>query len=116
MHDRRGWGGLGELFTCPRPLKVQACLPRDRSAALRSKVSGQYALPYTRDDLYLYFHGHHRVHTHSLGRVSFGRWSGREQHELINSGRYDNPQHLVPGSSTQSQAGRSTVNVGVRCG
>ena len=38
-----GWGGGGgggvgerELFTCPYPLKVHECPPRDQSPALRS--------------------------------------------------------------------------------
>ena len=34
----RGWG---ELFTCPYPRKVQACLPGDCRPALRFKVSEQ---------------------------------------------------------------------------
>ena len=34
--------GVGEeLFTCPYPLKVQACPPRDQRPALQSRVSGQ---------------------------------------------------------------------------
>ena len=31
-----GWG----LFTCPYPLKVQACPPRDQRPALQSRDSG----------------------------------------------------------------------------
>ena len=37
---RRGGGGAG-LFTCPYPLKVQACPPRDQRLATRSRVSGR---------------------------------------------------------------------------
>ena len=33
-------GGLGaQLLTCPYPLKVQACQPRNQIPALRSRVS-----------------------------------------------------------------------------
>ena len=35
------FGGGGELFTCPYPLKVQTCPPRDQRPALLSRVSGQ---------------------------------------------------------------------------
>ena len=40
----RGGGGGGverKLFTCPYPLKVQACPPHDQRPAFRSRVSGQ---------------------------------------------------------------------------
>ena len=34
--------GVGrELLTCPYPLKVQACPPRDQRPAAQSRVSGQ---------------------------------------------------------------------------
>ena len=36
-----GGGGRRELLSCPYPLKVQACPPRDQRPALRSRVSGQ---------------------------------------------------------------------------
>ena len=34
-------GGGRELLTCPYPLKVQACPPRDQRPALLSGVSGR---------------------------------------------------------------------------
>ena len=40
-HSLWGGGGRRELLTCPYPLKVQACPPRDQRPALRSRVSGQ---------------------------------------------------------------------------
>ena len=41
-----GWGGVGEggggeLLTCPYPLKIQACAPRNQRPSLRAGVSGQ---------------------------------------------------------------------------
>ena len=36
-----GMGGGSELITRPYPLKVQACPPRNRRLATRSRVSGQ---------------------------------------------------------------------------
>ena len=43
FHALKGGGGGGgeeELFTCPYPLKVQACPSRDQRPALRSRVTG----------------------------------------------------------------------------
>ena len=38
---RLGGGGRAELLTCPCPLKVQACPPRDEKQALGPRVSGR---------------------------------------------------------------------------
>ena len=46
-----GAGGEGGILTCPYPLKVQACPPRDQRPALRSRVLGQEGAT-TRDLLY----------------------------------------------------------------
>ena len=37
--------GAGELFTCPYPLKVQACLPRDHRLVFLSRVLGWRSFP-----------------------------------------------------------------------
>ena len=36
-----GWGGGGELFTCPYSLKVQTCPPWDQRPAFLFRVSVQ---------------------------------------------------------------------------
>ena len=36
-----GGGGGAELFTCPYPLKVQACPPQDQRLATQSWVLGR---------------------------------------------------------------------------
>ena len=39
-----GGGGGGKLFTCPYPLKIQACPPQDNRHGTRSKVLGKEIL------------------------------------------------------------------------
>ena len=41
FYEFKGGDGGRELLTCPYPLKVQACPPRDQRPALRPRVSGQ---------------------------------------------------------------------------